>query len=51
MTITKTIRFNRFNQDFDCWLNENYIGSFPTKWEAQAELDRLALDLLQRGTR
>ncbi len=45
----KRIAYNRSTKDFDAYLNGEYIGSFGTPEEAQAELDRLALAQLVHG--
>lgn len=44
--MTKTIKFNRQNKDFDAYLNNEYVGSFASHHEAEIELDRIASDLL-----
>lgn len=45
----KRIVFARDTRDYDAFLGEHYIGSFPTAMQAQVELDRLACDQAADG--
>lgn len=47
--MTKRIEYDRETKDFSMYLDEEYVGSRRTRAEAEAELDRLAYDLLKRG--
>lgn len=47
--MTKHIQFDRLTKDFSAYLNGEYIGSFATRGEAEAELNRLALEQLRRA--
>ncbi len=42
----REIRYNRACHDFDAYLGGQYVGSFPTHHDAEVELNRLALELL-----
>ena len=44
----KSIRYCRLNHDYDAYLNDQYIGSFPTYLAAETELDYLASDLARQ---
>ena len=44
--MTKSITYNRENRDFDMFLDGRYVGSRATYAEAEAELDRLAYEIL-----
>ena len=46
LTDAKEIRYCRLNHDYDAYLNDQYIGSFPSYLAAETELDRLASDLI-----
>jgi len=41
--MNKRIQYSRHTHDYDAYLNEEYIGSFPSYHAAEIELDRLAL--------
>lgn len=41
--MNKHIAYNRFNKDFDMFLNDKYVGSRSTHQGAQEELDQLAM--------
>jgi hypothetical protein len=47
-TMTKHIQFDRETKDFSMYLDGEYVGSRATRSEAEAELDRLAFELLSR---
>lgn len=44
--MSKEIKFNRQNKDFDCFLNGRYIGSRSSRIDAQILLDQAAFDAL-----
>lgn len=44
----KQVKFDRVTRDYDAFLDGQYVGSFQTPGDAQAELDRLAYDFLRR---
>ena len=44
--MSKEIKFNRQNKDFDCFLNGRYIGSRSSRTEAQTLVDQAAYDAL-----
>jgi hypothetical protein len=46
ITITKEVRFNRLNRDFDAYLDGRYVGSRATRIEAEELLDQLAYEML-----
>lgn len=47
--IGKAIVWRFDTLDYDAYLNGEYIGSFPTYPMAEAELNRLAYELLRRA--
>jgi len=44
--MSKQIKRNRQNKDYDMFLDGRYVGSRDTYTEAQTALDRLAFDQL-----
>jgi hypothetical protein len=40
----KEVKFDRETRDFAAYLDGQYVGSFEKRDQAQAELDRLALE-------
>lgn len=44
--MSKQIKRNKANRDYDMFLNNEYVGSRETYREAEIELDRLAFELL-----
>lgn len=47
--MSKRIKFDRLTRDFAMYLDNRYVGSRATYSEAEAELDRLALEQLRRA--
>jgi hypothetical protein len=46
--MTKRIKYNRENNDYDMFIGREYVGSRDTYDEAQIELDRLVYERLSR---
>ena len=44
--MSKQVKFNRANRDFDMFLDGRYVGSRASYAEAEAELDRLVYEAL-----
>ncbi len=42
----KVIVYSPDDHDYSAYLDEEYIGSFPSHHEAEVELDKLALELV-----
>lgn len=43
----KEIRYNPDTQDYDLYLDQEYVGSRSTQFEASIELDKIAYGLAQ----
>ena len=48
-TISKDIRYERETRDFSMWIDGSYVGSAPTRSEAERRLDELVYDMLVHG--
>lgn len=47
--MTKQIKFNRSNKDFDMYLDGSYVGSRASHTEAEIDLDEMVLNALTHG--
>ena len=45
-TIIREVRYNKFDRDFDAYLNGQFVGSRETRVEAEELLDAEAYKLL-----
>lgn len=48
-TISKDIRYERETRDFSMWIDGAYVGSAPTRSEAERRIDALVYDMLVHG--
>lgn len=48
-TISKEIRYERETRDFSMWVDGAYVGSAPTRSEAERRMDELVYDMLVHG--
>lgn len=49
MTIDREIKYNRFNHDFDCFVDGRYIGSVANYRAGDELCDQVCYDLIQDG--
>jgi len=47
--MNKRIQYNRHSHDYDAYLNEEYIGSFPSYHAAETALNELSYEQLRRA--
>lgn len=47
--IDTEIKFNRFNHDYDCFVDSRYVGSRPTYTAGDSLVRQVAADLIADG--
>lgn len=48
-TIDTEIKYNRFNRDYDCFVDQRYVGSRPTYTAGDSLCRQVAADLIADG--